>query len=76
MNMKMGPFSYSRDKLTTGMVLGLLFAWISLYFIGSYLTLCAITSLFPGLNIAMTFESVLSIFWLTALVSAIVGSSK
>lgn len=74
--MKMGPFTYSRDKLTTGMIFGLLFAWISLYFVGSYLTLCAITSLFPGLNIAMTFENVLSIFWLTALVSAIVGSSK
>lgn len=74
--MKVGPFTFPDHKLTTGALAGLLFAWISLYFVGSYLTLCAITSLFPALNIAVTFSNVCAVFWLTAVINATIGSSK
>lgn len=65
-----------REKITMGVFLGMLFAWITVYLIGSYVTLCAVNSLFPSLNIPVTWETVFSVFWLTALVNATIGSSK
>ena len=73
--MKIGPFTFAPEKMTAGVVAGALFAWISLYILGSYITLCAVNTLFP-VNIPVTWETVMSAFWLTALVNAIVGSSK
>jgi len=73
--MKIGPFTFAQEKVPAGVIAGALFAWISLYILGSYITLCAVNTLFP-VNIPMTWESVMSVFWLTALVNAIIGSSK
>jgi hypothetical protein len=73
--MKIGPFTFAQEKMTAGVIAGALFAWVSLYILGSYITLCAVNTLFP-VNIPMTWESVMSVFWLTALVNAIIGSSK
>jgi hypothetical protein len=73
--MKIGPFTFAQEKATAGVIAGALFAWISLYILGSYITLCAVNTLFP-VNIPVTWESVMSVFWLTALVNAIIGSSK
>jgi len=74
--MKIGPFTFAQEKMTAGVVAGALFAWISLYILGSYITLCAVNTLFP-VNIPVTWESVMSVFWLTALVNALFsGSSK
>ena len=74
--MKIGPFTFPQEKMTAGMISGLLFAWISLYILGSYITLCAVNTLFP-LNIPITWETVMSVMWLTALVNALFsGSSK
>lgn len=73
--MKIGPFTFAQEKVTAGAIAGALFAWISLYILGSYITLCAVNTLFP-LNIPITWETVMSVFWLTALVNAIIGSSK
>lgn len=74
--MKIGPFTVATEKMTMGVLLGAVFAWISFYLIGSYVTLCAINSLFPALNISVTWETVFATFWLTALINATVGSSK
>jgi hypothetical protein len=52
-----------------------LIVWVSLYILGSYITLSAVNVLFST-NIPVTWETVMSVFWLTALVNAIVGSSK
>ena len=73
--MKIGPFTFPQEKATAGAITGILFAWISLYILGSYITLCAVNTLFP-IDIPVTFETVMSVFWLTALVNAIIGSSK
>ena len=73
--MKIGPFTFAQEKMTAGVIAGALFAWITLYILGSYITLCAVNTLFP-VNIPVTWESVMSVFWLTALVNAIIGSSK
>jgi len=73
--MKIGPFTFAQEKMTAGVIAGALFAWVSLYILGSYITLCAVNTLFP-VNIPVTWESVMSVFWLTALVNAIIGSSK
>lgn len=73
--MKIGPFTFAQEKMTAGVIAGALFAWVSLYILGSYITLCAVNTLF-AVNIPVTWESVMSVFWLTALVNAIIGSSK
>ena len=73
--MKIGPFTFAQEKVPAGVVAGALFAWISLYILGSYITLCAVNTLFSA-NIPVTFETVMSVFWLTAIVNAIIGSSK
>jgi hypothetical protein len=73
--MKIGPFTFADEKMTGGVIVGVLIAWISLYILGSYITLCAVNTLFP-VNIPVTWESVMSVFWLTALVNALLGSSK
>ena len=73
--MKIGPFTFAQEKVTAGVVAGALFAWISLYILGSYITLCAVNTLFSA-NIPVTFETVMSVFWLTAIVNAIIGSAK
>jgi hypothetical protein len=73
--MKIGPFTFAQEKMTSGMITGLLFAWISLYILGSYITLCAVNTLF-AINIPVTWETVMSVFWLTAIINAIIGSSK
>lgn len=73
--MKIGPFTFPREKASAGVIFGALFAWVSLYILGSYITLCAVNALFP-INIPVTWETVMSVFWLTALVNAIIGSSK
>lgn len=73
--MKIGPFTFAQEKTTAGVIAGALFAWISLYILGSYITLCAVNTLFP-VNIPVTWETVFAVFWLTALVNATVGSSK
>lgn len=74
--MRLGPFTVAPEKMTMGVLIGALFAWLSFYLIGSYVTLCAINSLFPALNIPVTWETVFAAFWLTALINATVGSSK
>ena len=73
--MKIGPFTFVPAKATGGVIVGAMIAWISLYILGSYVTLCAVNALFP-LNIPITWETVMSVFWLTAIVNAILGSSK
>ena len=73
--MKIGPFTFAQEKMTGGVIAGALIAWISLYILGSYITLCAVNTLFP-INIPITLETVMSVFWLTALVNAISESSK
>jgi hypothetical protein len=73
--MKIGPFTLAPEKMTAGVIVGALIAWVSLYILGSYITLCAVNTLF-AINIPVTWESVMSVFWLTALVNAIIGSSK
>jgi hypothetical protein len=73
--MKLGPFTIAPEKATGGVIVGALIAWVSLYILGSYITLCAVNTLFP-INIPVTWETVMSVFWLTALVNAIIGSSK
>ncbi len=73
--MKIGPFTFAQEKMTAGAITGILFAWISLYILGSYITLCAVNTLFSA-NIPVTWETVMSVFWLTAIINAIVGSSK
>ena len=73
--MKIGPFTLAQEKMTAGAITCILFAWISLYILGSYITLCAVNTLFST-NIPVTWETVMSVFWLTAIVNAIIGSSK
>lgn len=73
--MKIGPPTFAQKKATAGAITGILFAWISLYILGSYITLCAVNTLFP-INIPITWETVMSVMWLTAIINAIVGSSK
>ncbi len=73
--MKIGPFTFAPEKATGGVIVGVLIAWVSLYILGSYITLSAVNTLFP-LNIPITWETVMSVFWLTAIINAIVGSSK
>ena len=73
--MKIGPFTFAREKMTGGVIAGALIAWISLYILGSYITLSAVNTLFVT-NIPVTWETVMSVFWLTAIVNAIIGSSK
>ena len=73
--MKIGPFTFAQEKATAGAITGALIAWISLYILGSYITLSAVNTLFST-NIPVTWETVMSVFWLTAIINAIVGSSK
>lgn len=73
--MKIGPFVLSPEKTTGGIIVGALIAWVSLYILGSYITLSAVNVLFSA-NIPVTWETVMSVFWLTAIINAIVGSSK
>jgi len=73
--MKIGPFTLAPEKTTGGIIVGALIAWVSLYILGSYITLCAVNTLFSS-NIPVTWETVMSVFWLTAIVNAIIGSSK
>ena len=73
--MKIGPFTFAQEKVPAGVVAGALIAWVSLYILGSYITLCAVNTLFST-SIPVTWETVMSVFWLTALVNAIIGSSK
>ncbi len=73
--MKIGPFTLAPEKTTGGIFVGALIAWVSLYILGSYITLCAVNTLF-AVNIPVTWETVMSVFWLTAIINAIVGSSK
>jgi hypothetical protein len=73
--MKIGPFTLAPEKATGGAIVGVLIAWVSLYILGSYITLCAVNTLF-SVNIPVTWETVMSVFWLTAIINAIVGSSK
>jgi len=73
--MKIGPFTLAPEKTTAGIVVGALIAWVSLYILGSYITLSAVNTLFSA-NIPVTWETVMSVFWLTAIVNAIIGSSK
>jgi hypothetical protein len=73
--MKIGPFTLAPEKTTAGIIVGALIAWVSLYILGSYITLCAVNTLFST-NIPVTWETVMSVFWLTAIINAIVGSSK
>ncbi len=73
--MKIGPFTFAPEKATGGVIVGALIAWISLYILGSYITLSAVNTLF-AVNIPVTWETVMSVFWLTAIINAIVGSSK
>lgn len=73
--MKIGPFTLAPEKTTAGIIVGALIAWVSLYILGSYITLSAVNTLFSA-NIPVTWETVMSVFWLTAIVNAIVGSSK
>jgi len=73
--MKIGPFTLAPEKTTAGIIVGALIAWVSLYILGSYITLCAVNTLFSA-NIPVTWETVMSVFWLTAIVNAIIGSSK
>ena len=72
--MKIGPFTFAQEKLPGGIIAGAI-AWASLYILGSYITLCAVNVLFSA-SIPVTWETVMSVFWLTALVNAIIGSSK
>jgi hypothetical protein len=73
--MKIGPFVLSPEKATGGIIVGALIAWVSLYILGSYITLCAVNTLISA-SIPVTWETVMSVFWLTAIVNAIIGSSK
>jgi hypothetical protein len=73
--MKIGPFTFAPEKATAGVILGALIAWVSLYILGSYITLSAVNTLF-SVNIPVTWETVMSVFWLTAIINAIIGSSK
>jgi len=73
--MKIGPFTLAPEKTTGGVIAGALVAWVSLYILGSYITLSAVNTLF-AVNIPVTWETVMSVFWLTALINAIIGSSK
>lgn len=73
--MKIGPFTFAQEKMTGGVIVGALVAWAALYILGSYITLSAVNTLFST-NIPVTWESVMSVFWLNALVSALLGSSK
>ena len=73
--MKIGPFTFAPGKATGGVILGALIVWVSLYILGSYITLSAVNVLFST-NIPVTWETVMSVFWLTAIINAIVGSSK
>ena len=73
--MKIGPFTFAQEKVPAGVVAGALIAWVSLYILGSYITLCAVNTLFST-SIPVTWETVMSVFWLTAIINAIVGSSK
>jgi hypothetical protein len=73
--MKIGPFTLAPEKTTAGIIVGALIAWVSLYILGSYITLSAVNTLFSA-NIPVTWETVMSVFWLTAIVNAIIGSSK
>ena len=73
--MKIGPFTFAQEKLPGGIIAGALVAWASLYILGSYITLCAVNVLF-SINIPVTWETVMSVFWLTAIINAIIGSSK
>ncbi len=73
--MKIGPFTFAPEKATAGVILGALIAWVSLYILGSYITLSAVNALF-AVNIPVTWETVMSVFWLTAIINAIIGSSK
>jgi len=73
--MKIGPFTLAPEKTTAGIIVGALIAWVSLYILGSYITLSAVTTLFSA-NIPVPWEPVMSVFWLTAIINAIVGSSK
>jgi len=73
--MKIGPFTLAPEKTTAGIIVGALIAWVSLYILGSYITLSAVNTLFSA-NIPVTWDTVMSVFWLTAIINAIVGSSK
>ena len=73
--MKIGPFTFAPEKATGGIIFGALIAWVSLYILGSYITLSAVNVLFST-NIPVTWETVMSVFWLTAIINAIIGSSK
>ena len=73
--MKIGPFTFAQEKVPAGVVAGALIAWVSLYILGSYITLCAVNTLFST-SIPVTWETVMSVFWLTAIINAIIGSSK
>jgi len=73
--MKIGTFTFASEKATAGVILGALIAWVSLYILGSYITLSAVNTLF-AVNIPVTWETVMSVFWLTAIINAIIGSSK
>jgi len=73
--MKIGPFTFAPEKATGGIIVGALIAWVSLYILGSYITLSAVNILFST-NIPVTWETVMSVFWLTAIINAIIGSSK
>jgi len=73
--MKIGPFTLAPEKTTAGIIVGALIAWVSLYILGSYITLSAVNTLFSA-NIPVTWETVMSVFWLTAIINAIIGSSK
>lgn len=73
--MKIGPFTFAQEKMTGAVIVGALVAWAALYILGSYITLSAVNTLFST-NIPVTCESVMSVFWLTALVNALLGSSK
>jgi hypothetical protein len=73
--MKIGPLTLMPAKATGGVIIGAMIAWVSLYILGSYITLSAVNTLFSA-NIPVTWETVMSVFWLTAIVNAIIGSSK
>ena len=44
--MKIGPFTFAPEKATGGIIVGALIAWVSLYILGSYITLSAVNVLF------------------------------
>jgi hypothetical protein len=73
--MKIGPLTLMPAKAPAGVIIGAMIAWMSLYILGSYITLSAINALFSA-NIPVTWETVMSVFWLTVIINIIFGSSK